>query len=172
MALATLSIIMYSLIISIVQFNQTVNECLAILAESGSETTSKNSKFSWVGCPQTPLVGACFARTLYTDTSIFATNGLSTSYLLPTPLVLILPNVCEDYSSKHSVTYKAILYVCQPALHNLYSIRKIVVARDTDWRLPCTHSVVRHSMQAPPWWKVTITVVRFRKLCYTAGSQL
>ena len=40
---------MYSLIISIVQFNQTaktyhVNECLAILAESGSETTSEALK--------------------------------------------------------------------------------------------------------------------------------
>jgi len=85
---------MYSLIISIVQFNQTaktyhVNECLAILAENGSETTSealKNSKFSWGACSQTSLVGACFARTFYIDTSISATNGLSTSYLLPTPL--------------------------------------------------------------------------------------
>jgi len=37
-------------------------------------------------CPQTPLVGAHFARTFYIDTSISATNGLSTSYLLPTPL--------------------------------------------------------------------------------------
>jgi len=81
---------MYSLIISIVQFNQTaktdhVNECLAILAESGSETTSealKIQKFSWGGgaCPQTPLVGVCLARTFYIDTSIFATNGLSTSH--------------------------------------------------------------------------------------------
>ena len=37
---------MYSLIISIVQFNQTAktyhaNECLAMMAESGSETTSE-----------------------------------------------------------------------------------------------------------------------------------
>ena len=64
---------MYSLIISIVQFNQIaetchVNECLAILAESGSETTSEALKIQNI------------------DTSISATNGLSTSYLLPTPL--------------------------------------------------------------------------------------
>ena len=44
-----ISMVMYSLIISIVQFNQTaktchVNECLAILAESGSETTSEALK--------------------------------------------------------------------------------------------------------------------------------
>ena len=85
---------MYSLIISIVQFNQTakayhVNECLAILAESGSETTSEALKiqnFPGGACPQTPLAGACFARTLDTNISISATNGLSTSYLLPTPL--------------------------------------------------------------------------------------
>ena len=57
---------MYSLIISIVQFNQTaktyhVNEFLAILAESGSETTSEALKiqnFPRGACPQTPLVGA------------------------------------------------------------------------------------------------------------------
>ena len=36
--------------------------------------------------PSDPLVGVCFARTFYIDTSISATNGLSTSYLLPTPL--------------------------------------------------------------------------------------
>ena len=73
-----------------VQFNQTaktyhVNECLAILAESGSETTSEALKIQNLpggACPQTP----CFARTFYIDTSISATNGLSTSYLLPTPL--------------------------------------------------------------------------------------
>jgi len=35
-------------------------------------------------CPHTPLVGVCF--TFYIDTSISATNGLSTSYLPPTPL--------------------------------------------------------------------------------------
>ena len=54
---------MYSLIISIVQFNQTaktyhVNVCLAILAESGSETTSEALKiqnFPGGGMPpQTP----------------------------------------------------------------------------------------------------------------------
>jgi len=75
---------MYSLIISIAQFNQTaktyhVNECLAILAESGPETTSevlKIQNFPGAGgrgggeCPQTPLVGACFAHTFYIDTSI------------------------------------------------------------------------------------------------------
>jgi len=85
---------MYSLIISIVQLNQNaktyhVNECLAILAESGSETTSEALKiqnFPGGACPQTPLVGACIARTFYIDTSMSATNGLSTSYLLPTPL--------------------------------------------------------------------------------------
>jgi len=54
------------------------------VAESGSETTSEVLKIQ--ACPQTPLVGACFARTFYIDTSISATNGLSTSYLLPTPL--------------------------------------------------------------------------------------
>ena len=90
------SIIMCSLIISMVQFNQTaetyhVNECLAILAESGSETTSelevlKIQNFPGGTCPQNPLVGACFAHTLYIDTSISATNGLSTFHLLPTPL--------------------------------------------------------------------------------------
>jgi len=81
---------MYS---SIVQFNPTtktyhVNECLAILAESGSEITSEALKiqnFPGGACPHTPLVGACFIRTFYIDTSISA-NGLSTSYLLPTPL--------------------------------------------------------------------------------------
>ena len=91
MALVTLSIIMYS---SIVQFNQTaktyhVNECLAILAESGLETTSEALKiqnFPGGGMHPDPLVGACFARTLDTNTSISATKGLSTSYLLPTPL--------------------------------------------------------------------------------------
>ena len=85
---------MYCLIISIVQFTQTaktylVNECLAILAESGSETTSEALKiqnFLGGARPQTPLVGVCFAHTFYIDTSISATNGLSTSYLLPTPL--------------------------------------------------------------------------------------
>ena len=84
-------ICVYSLIISIVQFNQTaktyyVNECLTILAESGSETTSEALKiqnFPGGACPQTPLVGA---STFYNDTSISANNGLSTSYLLPTPL--------------------------------------------------------------------------------------
>jgi len=89
-----ISIIMYSLITSIVQFNQTAktyhaNECLAILAESASETTSevlKIQNFPRGTCPQTPLVGVCFARTFYIDTSISATNGLSTSYLLPIPL--------------------------------------------------------------------------------------
>jgi len=67
-----------------------VNECLAILAESGSETTSEALKiqnFPGGACPHTPLVGACFARTFYIDTSTSATNGLSTSYLLPTPLL-------------------------------------------------------------------------------------
>jgi len=66
-----------------------VNECLAILAESGSETTSEALKiqnFPGEACPQTPLVGACFAHTFYIDTSTSAINGLYTSYLLPTPL--------------------------------------------------------------------------------------
>jgi len=89
---------MYSLIISIVQFNQTaktyyVNECLAIglLAESGSETTSevlKVQNFPGGACPQTPPSRCvlCTHINFYIDTSISATNGLSTSYLLPTPL--------------------------------------------------------------------------------------
>ena len=86
MALATHQSV-YSHINNYVQFNQTaktyhVNECLAILAESGSETTSEALKiqnFPGGACPQTPLVGACFACTFYIDTSISATNGLSTS---------------------------------------------------------------------------------------------
>jgi len=39
-----------------------VNECLAVLAESGSETTSEALKiqnFPGGACPQTPLVGTC-----------------------------------------------------------------------------------------------------------------
>jgi len=55
------------------KFNQTaktyhVNECLAILADSGSETTSEALKiknFPGGGMPPDPptVVGACFART-------------------------------------------------------------------------------------------------------------
>ena len=74
---------------SLIKQTYHVNECLAILAESGLETTAEAQKiqnFPGGACPQTPLVGVCFARTLYIDTSISATNGLSTSYLLPTPL--------------------------------------------------------------------------------------
>jgi len=65
-----------------------INECLAILAESGSKTTSEALKiqnFPGGACPQSPLVGACFARTFYIDTSTSAINCLYT-YLLPTPL--------------------------------------------------------------------------------------
>ena len=73
-------------------------------------------------------------------------------------LVPVLPNVGEDYSSKHSVTYKTILYACQTALHNLHSIscRKIGVASIETMiegyiSFTCTYySMVRHSMQAPP----------------------